>query len=376
MSYLSDKRTPAVSNAEISATDSLLLNVLLTQEPRALRIDESRMIVYALTAKGEAKVTLTPNCDEGLYLRRIKELLSSHVLGSPGGYPVFLDRWTRMGQVRDSLLEQLLLLGESEAVVAVAHAPGLNESLARRVWWAMPDAANARQMLKHPAVASSEIGRELAAFLLEFLPFEQEAGHMLESVRLVLQPGLIDADEMQQLWRRAQIKRSMLVGFLLAMPDRLPLEVAAHPALTTHARALEPTLAAGDARLAAMRRVFSAPGQAFLQTCDLALARVIDQEVSVALFEAIAHYFADCRCSERNFRDVEALEDAVRQWRWDNDPALDTYARSICFLSSISVDLLDPIFSKTDAVGSGMRRKIKPITDRIFEHLRCLTSTA
>jgi len=44
-------------------------------------------------------------------------MLSSHVLGSPGGYPVFLQRWTRMGQTRDTQLDKLLLLGEPEAVV-------------------------------------------------------------------------------------------------------------------------------------------------------------------------------------------------------------------------------------------------------------------
>ena len=45
-------------------------------------------------------------------------MLSNHALSSPGGYPVFLQRWTRMGQAKDAQLEKLLLLGESEAVVA------------------------------------------------------------------------------------------------------------------------------------------------------------------------------------------------------------------------------------------------------------------
>jgi hypothetical protein len=49
------------------------------------------------------------------------------------------------------------------------------------------------------------------------------------------------------------------------------------------------------------------------------------------------------------------------------------YARSIWFLSAISVDLLNPIFARTDAIGSGMRKKIKPVTDRVFHHLRALT---
>ncbi len=356
------------ASPEISSADSLRLNVLLTQKPEAVRIDESSMVVHALTAKGEVQIRLDPNCEAGLYLRRIKELLSAQVMDSPGGYPVFLERWTRMGQVRDSILQQLLLLGESEAVVAVAHAPGLTETLARRVWWAMPNAANARQMLKNPTVAASSIGRELAEFLLEFLPFEEQASSMLESVRLVLQPGLIDAAERQQLWQRAQSKRAMLVGFLLATPDELPLEVTAHPALVTHARAL----AGDDAVFALMRRVFSPAGQAFLRTCEQALAKVIDQEVSVLLFDAIGSYFAAARPFPDCYRDVDELEAAVERIDWTHAAELEAYGRSIWFLASLCVDLLDPIFGRTDAVGSGMRRKIKPVTDPVFEHLRRL----
>lgn len=356
---------------ELSSADSLRLNVLLTQKPEAVRIDESKLIVHALTPKGEVRLSLSPNCEAGTYIRRVKELLSSQVMDSPGGYPVFLERWTRMGQVRDAILEQLLLLGENEAVVAVAHAPGLTERLARRVWWAMPDAANARQMLKNAEVANSPIGRELAAFLLEFLPFEQEAGDMLESVRLVLQPGLIGADAQAGLWQRAQVKRAMLVGFLLTLPDALPTSAAPHPALQTHARSLDPA-AGNDAVLAVMRQVFSAPGQAFVQTCELALAKVIDQEVTASLFHAIAEYFRAARAVEGRYRDVDDLENAINGIEWSGAPELETWARSVFFLAAIGVDLLDPIFARTDAVGSGMRRKIKPVTDRIFYHLRNL----
>ncbi len=363
------------ANPEISSADSLRLNVLLTQKPEAVRIDESRLVVHALTARGEVKVTLSPNCEASAYIRRVKELLSSQVMGSPGGYPVFLERWTRMGQVRDSVLEQLLLLGESEAVVAVAHAPGLTEKLARRVWWAMPDAANARQMLKNPEVAGSPTGRELAAFLLEFLPFEQEAGCMLESVRLVLQPGLIGEDDKLGLWQRAQVKRSMLVGFLLAIPEALPVSAEDHPVLRTHARWFDPAAIEDDVCLAVMRKVFTAPGQAFLQTCELALARVADQEVAVALFDAIAHYFSAAAIVSGGFRDIDELDQAVSRVEWNGEPELENYARSIYFLAAIGVELLNPIFSKTDAIGSGMRRKIKPVTDRIFSHLRQLTSS-
>jgi hypothetical protein len=85
----------------LSNEDNLRLNVMMAQKPMAIRIDDSKMIVYALTEKGEAKVQLNPNSHEEKYIKQVRELLSTHFLGSPGGYPVYLRRWTRMGQERD-----------------------------------------------------------------------------------------------------------------------------------------------------------------------------------------------------------------------------------------------------------------------------------
>ena len=208
---------------DLSPEDNLRLNVLLTQELQAVRIDESKMRVFALTPKGEASVSLNPNCRDDQYLKRVRELFSTHVLGSPGGYPVYLKRWTRMGQDREnSSLHSLLQLGEPEAVVAVVHAPGLTAELARLAWWAMPEAENARRMLASSQVVNSDIGRELAEFLIEYLPFETEPAAILNSVRLILQPGLVSEEIHQDLWQRAARKGTIYVSFLQAMPDALP----------------------------------------------------------------------------------------------------------------------------------------------------------
>lgn len=349
---------------DLSAEDSLRINVLMAQNPQAVRIDESRLVVHALTEKGEVSVNLNPLCDDQVYLRRVKALLSELVMGSPGGYPVFLKRWTRMGQTRDVNLAQMLLLGESEAVVAVAHAPGLDEALGRRAWWAMPDADNARQMLKRQVIVDSSLGKELASFLLEFLPFEEEAGKMMESVRLLLQPGLIEQPTMQQLWQRAQMKRSMLVGFLHSQPDELPLEMPGHPLLAE-------IQGEGDMDLQ-LQRVFSPAGQAFLKTSEQALARVSDQEVAISLFEAIANYFSAVKFSDLRFREIEGLQQAVDLVDLQQPQVLQAAARAALMMSVLTEELLNPIFAKTDAVGSGLRRKIKPVTDVLLTQLKLL----
>ena len=171
---------------ELSAEDSLRINVLLAQNLQAVRIDDSKMVVYGLTEKGEAKVPLNPNCKSEKYIKAVKEVFSTHVMGSPGGYPVFLKRWTRMGQARDESLQQMLLLGEPEAVIATVHACGLTDELAERAWWCMPTSDNARQMLAKEAVVKGKTGRVLAEFLLEFLPFEEEQSVAIESVDTIL----------------------------------------------------------------------------------------------------------------------------------------------------------------------------------------------
>lgn len=200
---------------ELSNEDSLRLNVLLRQNLKAIRIDDSRMIVYALTDKGEAQVPLNPSCREEKYLLLVRELFSTHVLGSPGGYPVYLKRWTRMGQERDEKsMSRLLLLGEPEAVTAVVHTPGISLELAKRAWWSYPSAEMGRQLLQSPQVVAANLGTELADYLIEFLPFEEQHQAMIDSVRLVLQPGLINEEKRATLWKKAKRKQSYYIGFL------------------------------------------------------------------------------------------------------------------------------------------------------------------
>ena len=122
---------------DLTGEDLLRLNVMMAQNPKAVRIDENRMQVFGLTEEGEARVDLNPNGRHEQYVRKVREFLSGHVFGSPGGYPVFISRWTRMGQAKDENLQQLLMLGEPEAVVAVEIANDLAEKHGER--FAPPD---------------------------------------------------------------------------------------------------------------------------------------------------------------------------------------------------------------------------------------------
>lgn len=353
---------------ELSPQDSLRLNVLLANRPQAIRIHESSMTVFGLSEEGEVQVKLNPTGREDQYIRRVKELLSGHVLGSPGGYPVYLQRWTRMGQMRDDSLEQLLLLGEPEAVVAAVSAKGLTDELARRAWWAMEDATNARHMLRKQAVVEGQMGPQLAAYLVEHLPFETEPEQQIETVRLVLQPGLLDDDQVEGLWRRAQRKPSYYVGFIGARPDALPEPVSAHP--LAHSESLA-AVAADDNPLAGLLlRVTSAPGQAFVKTVLRIFEKPSNQDVVIISLDTLATYFAAARPEGPVDEPLEGLRGDAETWlaeRPDAQPlrgvdgVTDEMLLALRVLSGLGYGVVRPVFGDSTAIGSLMRRKLQPV---------------
>ena len=373
---------------ELTHEDKLRLNVLLANPVQAIRIDESKMIVYGLSERGEAKIQLHPTCRDEHYLRQVRELISGHFLGSPGGYPVYLKRWTRMGQTKDDNLEQMLKLGEPEAVVAVVHAPGLTPELARRAWWALPDESNnARSMLTNNRVVQSEFSKVLAQHLVEYLPFEQEAANIIESVRLVLQPGLIDEETRQKLWIQGRTKTTHLVGFLSAQPNNLPNPLPARADAEQVKTGLAPLVEKGNHIAKQLVRISSGAGQTFIDTCQRVLRKPANQEVVNTLFDVIARYFESIR--PLNYDDemniLTLIERAANQCETCQDttsierrevlavmPQMPESIKAMLILSGLGYSVLRPIFSRTDAIGSLMRKKLAPVTAPILEQLAIL----
>lgn len=369
----------------LSPEDSLRLNVLLKQDLQALRIDEGKMTVYALTGRGEARIPLNPNCPEETYLRRVRETISSNVLGVPHGYPAYLKRWTRMGHARTESLGSLLKLGESEALAAVVHASGLSDELASRAWWLLQSSEHARAMLRREAVVQGHMGRILADFLIEFLPYEENHAHMVESVRLVLQPGLIDESVREELWKKGQRRSAYRVGFLKTNPDTLPEAKAPHRLLEELAGPLASLAARGNPYAAQLLRLLESRGQIYLDTVRHALVKCTDQGVVVHLFEALESYFEGVRPNPRGHRRMDVLlAEAARLDGCPDDPdrqrqvrelleALPTQYRplveSLLVFGSLGEPLLAPIFGNTDAVGSGLRHALEPVTAGLFPHL-------
>lgn len=368
---------------ELSSEDTFRLNVLLANKPLAVRVDESKMIVWGLFHKGESKVSLNQNGRPEQYLRKVKELISGHILGSPGGYPIYLRRWTRMGQMRDESLEQLLTLGEPEAVVAAVCSPGLTDELARRAWWAMEDAENARRMLANPEIVAGTMGKILSRYLLEFLPFETETEKMMDSVRLVLQPGLIEETDRLSLWKKSARKQAYLVGFLQASPDDLPEPVPARRDAETHAIHLRPMAEAGNPCAAMLLRVHSSSGQTFLRTLSTVLARPPTQEVVEATLDLAREYFSSLRPGGDPDLPLDDLSSDSQVYVGADAPdsvcacvtAVPSLRREVSamrLLSGLGYGVLRPLLRDSTATGSLMRRKLEPLTSPLLERIGVL----
>jgi hypothetical protein len=331
---------------ELAAEDALRLQVLLAGEVHAVRIDEGARTLHALTAKGEARIALNPRGNLQRYLQRVRELLGGHAFGTPGGYPVHLRRWLRLGRAGADTLQALLKLGDPEAVAAVAHAEGLTDELARRAWWASqpaPAPEIARAMLQAPAVRTGTMGPVLVEHLVETLPFESDPAAALQTVRAVLASGLLTPPARARLWASAQQRPHYLIAFLEYAADDLPAEAA---------RALPPDLPdAPAARLLA--RCYSGVGQAYLRAAEAALERPPTHEAVYLLLDVLGRYFAD---------GGGAVSLPVRA----------AEAAALTALARVSQQEAAPILTRTTAVGPLMRRHLEPVLAPIVGHLRAL----
>ncbi len=363
----------------ISSEDSLKLNVLLANA-QAIRIDERRLWVHGMTDGDDARVELHPTCPPEQYLRLVRELLSTRVLGSPRGYPVYLRRWTRLGEMHNRRLDSLLMLAEDEAVIAVARSRDLTDDLAARAWWSLPTAEVARYLLQSRSVVDGSMGAVAAQYLLDYLPFEPQPAAVIEIVRLLLQPGLLDGEKRRTLWQRGKAKNYYYVGFLQAAPDVLPDPPPAHPDYVLAEDALGACV--DDPVATLLVRLLSAPGQRFLATCERVLRKPADQDVVVELLYAVSGYFREARGTEGPFSDVDTLQRSAAAAVRDRAPAIrqvlerlpnrERELRAVLLLTHCGEPLIRSIFARTDAVGSLMRRKIAPVVNPMLEAIATL----
>ena len=352
---------------ELSPEDELRLNVLFTTELKAVRIDESNMTLWAKTPQGEASVPLKPNDRADRYLKRVREQLCGHALGSPGGYPVHLTRWTRQGQTGLSAqhLTQLLLIAEEEAVVAVVHSPALTDELAQYAWWCMPTIENARLMLMRDVVSKGSMGRILAGFLVEHLAFlhEDDVG-ILDTVAVMLYSGVLTEAERVAIWRRGNHRNAYYVPFLELCPESLP-QTKPERADFAAQRAALATLTDNPYAIMLLKAL-SDQGQAFLYATAIILDRPEVQEVVNHCLQAVSNWSAPLRDADTTAREI-ALATVLAV-----APDLAAECAALAALAVVNAETVRAVFLRTTAIGSLMRRKIEPVVTPLLVQIGVL----
>ena len=372
---------------QLSNEDNLRLNVLLAQDLKAIRINEGTMTVHALTTQGEAKVALNPTIKDEQYLKLVRELFSLKITGSPGGYPIFLKRWTRMGHT-DNTLEHMLCLGEPEAIVAVVYAPTITHDIGVRAWWAHPTTEVAMRLMEYPSIYEGELGNELAAYLMEFLPFEERQLNIVNMIRLCLQGNLTTSEDKQKLWARAKRRNPFYVGFLHAEAYKIPLSNKVHKDYDRISKRLEPLILKDNVYAAALLHILDKDGQNWLETLKLSLSKPVDQDVVISIFTAISNHFdlplSTLKLDNRGTRSIElAVEYSSRVILKPDNEKLNNLLTTLSEEDSALVDALlviaqmgehtlIPIFSGNDSVGTVMRKRLLPLTTPLLEKVDIL----
>lgn len=366
---------------ELSSEDLLRLNVLLANKPLAIRINESSLVLQALLGEGEATINLSATGRPEKYLQSVRSFLSERALGSPRGYPLYLQRWSRQGQMRQESLEQLLLLGDPTAVYAVICAQGLTDEIARRAWWAVEEAENARCMLEAEAVVKGGTGAVLARYLVDYLPFETETETMIKSVRLALQPGLLEREVVIGLWKKAARKAPYLVGFIAALPDDLPEPGCTRRDCDLLTERLRPLAESGNPYAELISLLVSAKGQLFLQTCRKILEKPSAQEVVSGTFDVLRERLGSLRPEGDPDLTMEQLREEARQCVSGDEraraciemvPELAAECEALSILSGLGYGVIRPTLKGSTVMGSLMRKKLKPVLEPIMAQLECL----
>jgi hypothetical protein len=260
-------------------------------------------------------------------------------------------------------LGKLLLTGEPEAVVAVVYSPALSDELARCAWWTQPTIENARLMLRRDAVAKGGMGRVLADFLVEHLPFLQD-DHLgiMDTVAVLLHSGVLTHEQLETTWKRGKRSNTYYVAFLEMAAGKLPSPRPAHPDQEAARAALADQIAGGQPAVLALERGLSGQGQTFLAAAVEILERPETQEVVTRTLNAIGHYFSGDDAWPAT------VDTPVRDTCLAFSPRLEAAGR----LAKVNEDLVKPIFARSTAIGSLMRRKIEPVVMPILADIRLL----
>ncbi len=345
----------------LTPEDILKLNVLVSTSV-AIRIDVYKLHVVGLTTdKNEQTIALHPNTDSTQYINEVQKLLLGKVLGTMGGYPSYLKRWSRMGQVSSSNLKSLLKLGNIEAVVAVANSQNLDDEVIDLVWWCATNtdeqAEIGRFLLTRGFVVKHAVGQSIANYLLEFLPFTENINTLIDTTNLILQDDLISKEAKDRLWKQGQRKTAFLVGFMERLADQLP-NTDSTQALNCEIKELEKSC--------------SEQGQILLKTCAQILKKINQEHVLYRTLEILGSYLSHPQI--KRYDNIEKLQTQAITLAESLNLAHQEKVKACFLLSGVSERLVVSTISAHGLTGSAIRKKLGDVLVPIQDAIKLLTT--
>ncbi|MCK5922868.1 MAG: hypothetical protein KAG66_18140, partial [Methylococcales bacterium] len=256
---------------------------------------------------------------------------------------------------------------------------------ARHAWWAYQSPEIARNLLKSSKVVHSELGPELAEFLLEFLPFEERALNIVESVQRCLQGKLIDEKARARLWERAKRKNPFFVGFMLAGPDTIPIDESAHPDYESVFEALQHKDAQDNPYADYLLHFLSPNGRKWLKSLHLALKKPTEPDVVIAMFISVDHYIKLALAPTRGVLNIDdAIARATQLCAATNTPkqlqfvcdrlslAQIKQLEALLILAQLGENTLNSVFGGRDATGTVMRSCLQPLSTQVNNAIKTL----
>ena len=129
-------------------------------------------------------------------------------------------------------------------------------------------------------------------------------------------------------------------------------------------------------------------GQAFLAGVENVLKKPSNQDVMVELMHALAAHARALPLPRKRLTSVEEIDAEVDQLiagaEQGDDVLRDLAAllqglsgsvhhiRAMLFLGLLDEPVLDPVFAGTDAIGSVMRKKLRPVTEPVLREITVL----
>jgi hypothetical protein len=134
----------------------------------------------------------------------------------------------------------------------------------------------------------------------------------------------------------------------------------------------------------ALLRSCAPAGQTFLKTATKVLEKPANQDVVNILLDVLRSYHAPFRPEGDPDLTFEELVAEAQQWLAQPDEVPELLAclsatqglqdelKILRVLSGLGYGVLRPIFSKTDSIGSLMRRKLEPVSSPLMRMLKSL----